>query len=148
MAALKGHPRWGGRIKGTPNKATVQRARMISEALAPIVAEGKLLPEHVATMQPLDVLLLIMRKRLLAEDWNGAVVAAQSAAPYVHSRVTIVDTTVRHVTEQSDAELDAELTALRAKVNQARQPLLIEARAEAPEPGIVPQQSGPSEECP
>jgi hypothetical protein len=104
---------------------------MISEALAPVVAEGKLLAEDVMRMQPLDALLLVMRKRLIAEDWAGVVIAAQSAAPYVHTRMTVVDTTIRHTTEPSDAELEQELASLRAKVQQARSPPLIEGKAEA-----------------
>jgi hypothetical protein len=132
MAPPHGHPRWGGKKKGTRNRQTIQRARMMAEALAPLVAEGKLLPEDVAQMMPLQVLLLIMRQRVIVEDWHGAVVAAQAAAPYTHAKLTIVDQTVRHVAEPSDAELEAELASLRAKVQQARSPPpLIEGKVEA-----------------
>jgi hypothetical protein len=130
MAPPRGHPRYGGRSKGTPNKATVERARMFAAAVS---ALGPM-AERLRELSPLDAMLLVLRNRLERGDENGILVAAAAAAPYCHGRLSIRDTTVRHVSEPTDAELEAELASLRAKVQQARSPPLIEGRVEAEAP--------------
>ena len=48
MAAPKGHPRWGGRVKGQPNKATAQ-ARDVALAFLDSISKDELLELWQAT---------------------------------------------------------------------------------------------------
>ncbi len=63
----------GGRTKGTPNKASAAKA----EAIA---ASG---------LTPLDYMLQILRDEDLAFD--ARLDAAKAAAPYVHSKLAMID---------------------------------------------------------
>ncbi len=68
----KGQPKTGGREKGTPNKASTKRE-------AEIKASG---------LTPLDFMLKVLRDESAPDEdrqW-----AAQSAAPYVHPRLSAV----------------------------------------------------------
>lgn len=99
-----GGPRPGsGRKKGTKNPATIQKEALLSEVIERAV-EGE------AT--PLEVMLQIMR----APETPAAMKfeAAKAAAPYVHPRLSQVDSTVTHkqdVTDLSTRELDALIAA-------------------------------------
>lgn len=74
MAGRKpGAPKTGGRVKGTPNKATAAKA-------AQIAASG---------LTPLDYLLSIMRDE--KADEAKRIDAAKAAAPYVHPKRQPVD---------------------------------------------------------
>ncbi len=84
MAAPNGHPRYGGRTKGTLNKATLAKRQAVPNAL---IAE-KLTPEEVETLEPLPVMLRVMRSRVLAGDDAGALGAAAACAPYCHARLS------------------------------------------------------------
>jgi hypothetical protein len=129
MAPPRGHPRWGGKKRGTPNRATVERARLFAEAISELGPAA----ERLRELSPLDAMLLVLRNRLERGDENGILAAAQAAAPYCHGRLSITDTTVRHVTDRSDTELAAEIEALRQRVERARQastPPLLEHQAE------------------
>lgn len=63
----------GGRQKGTPNKATAEKA-------AKVEASG---------LTPLDYLISVMRDITLSRDERMD--AAKAAAPYVHPRLSQVD---------------------------------------------------------
>lgn len=63
----------GGRMKGTPNRATAAKA-------AEIASSG---------LTPLDFLLSVMRNE--NEDPDRRLEAARSAAPYVHPRLSAID---------------------------------------------------------
>ncbi len=63
----------GGRQKGTPNRATTAKA-------AEIAASG---------LTPLDYLLRVMRDE--GGEAHTRLEAARAAAPYVHPRLTSVD---------------------------------------------------------
>ena len=74
-----------GRPPGTKNRATVQReelARSVAVAIA-----TKLTSDEIATITPLQVLLMIMRVQLEKGDLAGAVSCAEKAAPFCHSRI-------------------------------------------------------------
>lgn len=71
----KGHPKTGGRQKGTPNKATAARA-------AEIAASG---------LTPLDYMLKVMRDE--DEVLDVRLDAAKAAAPYVHPRLASIENT-------------------------------------------------------
>jgi hypothetical protein len=109
----KGSPKSGGRKAGTPNKLTTARLQVMADAVA---AEG-LTPEQIATIGPLDTLLLVMRKYLVAQNWPGAVQAASAAAPYMHAKLTVADIRLHHdaVDSLSDREIAAERELLLAK---------------------------------
>jgi hypothetical protein len=73
--------RRGGRQKGTPNKATVERDLRAAHGLEAAMLDG---------LMPLDVMLARMQNRALA---NGLAVtdqqfaAAVAAAPYIHPKL-------------------------------------------------------------
>jgi len=63
----------GGRQKGTPNRATVQRQQEVAES----------------GLTPLDYLLSIMRDEQAVIDMR--IDAAKAAAPYIHPRLAAID---------------------------------------------------------
>lgn len=100
----RGGPRPGsGRKKGTKNPATLQKEALLSEVIERAV-DGE------AT--PLEVMLTIMRDPNTEPAMRFE--AAKAAAPYVHPRLSQVDSTVTHkqdVTDLSTKELDALIAA-------------------------------------
>jgi hypothetical protein len=94
---------------------------------------------RVPTMGPLDVMLMGMHLKLARGDLDGAMQIAAAAAPYTSPRLNATDVNVKHsLTSRSDAEVSAEIEALRAKIRQAQlspaataPPPLIEATAES-----------------
>lgn len=73
----KGLPRTGGRQKGTPNKVTLERESVIA-------ASG---------LTPLDYMLSVLRaEETSPEDRKWA---AQSAAPYVHPRLSSIEANLK-----------------------------------------------------
>lgn len=75
MARPKGSPKIGGRVKGTPNKAT----------------QAKLLAIQASGMTPLDYMMSVMRDQNEAPDVR--LDAAKAAAPYVHPRLASIENT-------------------------------------------------------
>jgi hypothetical protein len=47
-------------------------------------------------------------------------VAAEKAAPYCHAKLAMSEIRVQHSTDRSDAEIAADIAALRAKLEAAR----------------------------
>ena len=80
----RGH-KTGGRQKGTPNKATVRLAAKLAEAAER--ATAGLSSSEIATMMPLDVMLLAMRLELEGGQWRSAASIAEKAAPYFHPKM-------------------------------------------------------------
>lgn len=76
--------RRGGRQKGTPNKATVEREAKLAESRERILAS--LLPEQIAAMSPLDIMLQAMQIEAQSGDWRAAAALAKEAAPYLHAK--------------------------------------------------------------
>jgi hypothetical protein len=115
--APKGHPKFGGRVAGTKNRATREREQRLVQAL---VAE-QLTPEQQAEIMPLHVMLRIMRARDRAGDDAGALAAAIAAAPYCHCRLTAADL---HVTSEdsrlSDEQLREAIEEVQQKLAAAR----------------------------
>jgi hypothetical protein len=72
MARPRGHPKSGGRKKGTPNKATLVRQQELA-------ASGEL---------PLDSMLSVMRDE--TADVRRRDAMAVAAAPYVHPRLATI----------------------------------------------------------
>ena len=89
---------------------------------------------------PLQIMYAVMQIKLERGDPDGALVAAEKAAPYVHARLNATDVRVQHsVAGKSDAEVAAEIEALRVKLEVSRSlppPPIIEATAESIE--VVP----------
>jgi hypothetical protein len=106
MAFTPGHIKAGGRRAGTPNKKVAARQRLLKLAHEPGVAS------------PLDVMLQIMCLRLVGKDFKGALEAATLAAPYLHPKLQATDIRMQQVplAQRSDADLDADIAALRAKL--------------------------------
>ena len=105
----KGTTKTGGRQKGTPNAATMDQT--ISMAQAQRIAYRQLKASgDGAKIQPLDVLLLVMRTAAEAGHLQLALSAAERAAPYCHPRLSSMEmsATVRRApTDFTDQELRA-----------------------------------------
>lgn len=78
--------RRGGRQKGTPNKAKVEREAKLAESRERILAT--LTPEQIAAMSPLDVMLQAMQIEAQTGEWRTAAALAKEAAPYLHAKKT------------------------------------------------------------
>jgi hypothetical protein len=99
MAAPKGHKRYGGRNKGTPNRASAAKA-------AEIAASGE---------TPLDFLLRAMRDR--KRSFDVRMDAAKAAAPYVHPKLQAIEHS--GTLEVTEAEVDADIARLQAEIAAA-----------------------------
>ena len=91
--AGKGSPpgvRLGGRQKGTPNKRTLALRLGVVDAGAPLA-----LAQNPPRQLPLDFLLEVMADE--SQPMATRVDAAKAAAPYVHFRKGLVDTSGRDV---------------------------------------------------
>src|SRR3954447_16284422 len=83
-----GMPKSGGRARGVPNKATAERARLITAAIPGISGE------HAAVLEPLDLLdmvVVIARTRFQAGDHVAALAAASAALPYLRPKLSSSD---------------------------------------------------------
>lgn len=106
--ARHGGPRPGsGRPKGRKNTATLQKEAMHKEVLTRAV-------ENAET--PLEVMLGIMRDPDTEPQMRFE--AAKAAAPYVHPRLSQVDSTVTHKNAADDFT-EAELLAI-ARAGRSR----------------------------
>jgi hypothetical protein len=113
-----GHPRYGGRKKGTPNRATVERAQILARAYA----DERLTDADLSEITPLQALLLVMRRRLAAGDDAGVMAAAVAAAPYCHAKLISTELRVRNeYTKLSDQELQAQIAEERRRIAQQMQ---------------------------
>ena len=81
-------------------------------------------------------MLGVLKIRIEEGDYDGALVAAEKAAPYCHAKLAMSEVRVQHSTDRSDSEIAADIAALRAKLEAARSlpapalPLTIEVSAE------------------
>lgn len=117
MPAPKGHPRYGGRAKGKRNSATLLKEEAQQRALQAAYDELQLTPEQIALMTPLESMLICMRWSLAARDRAGIIAAAGAAAPYVHYRLSSSEVRVKHdYAVLSDEQLLIEATALESKM--------------------------------
>ena len=86
----KGTPKTGGRQRGTPNRRTLgRRMGLVAAGVPPELAEKSL------RQLPLDFLLDVMADE--SQPIATRVDAAKAAAPYVHFRKGLVDTSGRDV---------------------------------------------------
>jgi hypothetical protein len=72
----------------------------------------------MGSLTPLEVLLAGMQLKLQRGDVDGAIATAEKAAPYSHARLNATDVRVQF-TKRSDAEVTAEIEALRAKIKRS-----------------------------
>jgi hypothetical protein len=97
----RGGPRPGsGRPKGTKNPLTKQKEALQQEVIARAISDD---------VTPLEVMLNIMRDPETEASMRFE--AAKAAAPYVHARLSQVDSTVTHK-HDPDEFTEAELAAL------------------------------------
>ena len=95
MPRPKGMQKSGGRARGTPNRASQRRQ-------AQVAASG---------LSPLDFLIATLRNESL--DLPTRLEAARAAAPFVHPRLAVIDSTVR--TESATPQLSEEERRQRAR---------------------------------
>jgi hypothetical protein len=118
MAPPKGHPRWGGKQKGTKNVKTTARERLLQQVIA-----AALTPEQAAELMPLEIMRAVMRDRYRAGDYDGALLAAEKAAPYCHARLTSTEMKVSgSLSFKSDAEIAADILELERRIQLALPP--------------------------
>lgn len=103
MAAPKGHPKWGGRQKGTPDKKTAEFRQQV-------VASG---------LTPLEVMLSNMRHWLEKGERDKAQRCAADAAPYLHAKLSSIDAKVA-VSQDPREMTEAELLAIIAAEEQEK----------------------------
>jgi hypothetical protein len=116
MTFRPGHAKVGGRVKGKPNRTTIERHEALQRALESCAD----LPEGVRNMTPLACLLTAMRYAWHLKDFENATRYAEIACPYVHPKLASADLTVRNTdVSKSDAELAAELAEIREKAAAA-----------------------------
>jgi hypothetical protein len=111
-----GHPRYGGRKPGTPNKVTVLKA----EAIALAHDALGMTADDIAKLSPLDGMMLVMRwgvetRNPGVETRNPGVVLA-AAAPYVHARLSHSEVRVSGSVTLSDEQLRQEIAALESRM--------------------------------
>ena len=121
MPFQKGRAKTGGRKKGVRNKASREAREKFRDFLR----------ENI-TFTPLQVMHAVMQARIETGDLEGALSAAEKAAPYSHAKLNATDVHVRHsISDKPDAVVAAEIEALRAKIERSRSvPPLIESSAE------------------
>jgi hypothetical protein len=112
MAPPIGHRRYGGRGKGTPNRATVAKAEAI--ALAHDVLG--MTADDIAALTPLDGMMLVMRWGVETKNPGVVLAAAAAAAPYVHARLTHAEVRVSGSVTLSDEQLRQEIAALESRM--------------------------------
>lgn len=81
----------GGRIKGTPNKATEAKREGVAEALK--VALAGIGPVAIDEMSPAGYLRFCFREAAKAGFPQAAAALAKDAAPYFDARISPVDPT-------------------------------------------------------
>ncbi len=89
----------GGRHKGTPNKRKAQLDTKFAEAAGQVIAG--LSPPEIASMTPLEVMLLAMRLEVECGQLRAAASIAEKAAPYLHAKMA---------PRAEDGDADRELT--------------------------------------
>ena len=112
MAPPIGHPRYGGRGKGSRNKRTLLSRDALCESGATLNGSGQ---------APLEFLISVMRNEAL--DLPIRLDAAKSAAPYLHPKLNMVEARVgvhtAPVRQLSEADLNGLLAAIAKKDLQA-----------------------------
>jgi hypothetical protein len=111
-----GHKKLGGRRRGGINNRTLARQQAVAESLEALGLSAA----AIDTITPLAVMRLVMTVKLKAGDYNGALFAANCAAPYVHPRLASSDLRIRdeHI-GKSDEQLQAEIEELEHRIKAA-----------------------------
>jgi hypothetical protein len=126
VAFQKGRSKTGGRRKGGPYRKLDPK---LNQKLQQFLDDGM-------RISPLDAMLGVLKIRIEEGDYNGALVAAEKAAPYCHAKLAMSEVRVQHSTDRSDAESAADIATLRAKLDAARSlpapalPVTLEVSAE------------------
>jgi hypothetical protein len=107
LAAPRGHPRYGGRQKGSRNRTLLERDEALARAYAAVAAGMPV--ENIADVTPLGAMLMCMQWAIQAKDRAGILAAASAAAPYMHPRLSSSEVRVTHaLTTLSDEQLQAQ----------------------------------------
>jgi hypothetical protein len=121
----------GGRTKGGPYRKLDPKLRSKLEAF---LLDG-------IRITPLDAMLGVLKIRIEEGDYDGALTAAEKAAPYCHAKLNATDINVRHSAgDRTDDQIATEIALLRAKLDAARSlpapPVTIEATPEPESVGV------------
>src|ERR1700759_5043838 len=85
IGAMASGYKTGGRQKGARNKRTAQLDAKLAEAAEHSTAD--LSSAEIASMTPLEVLLLAMRSEVECGQLRSAASIAEKAAPYIHPKM-------------------------------------------------------------
>jgi hypothetical protein len=123
---VKGRKKTGGRSRGGPYRKLDPKLR---SKLQQFLDEG-------IRITPLDAMLGVLKIRIEEGDYDGALTAAEKAAPYCHAKLNATDINIRHSAgDRTDDQISAEIALLRAKLDTARSlpapPVTIEAAVES-----------------
>jgi hypothetical protein len=129
MPFQKGRVKTGGRKKGSPARKLDPQLQQQLQAFL----DGGL------RISPLEAMLGVLKIRIEEGDYDGALVAAEKAAPYCHAKLAVSEVRVQHSSDRSDSEIAADIAALRAKLDAARSlpapsPVTIDVPLEPAEP--------------
>jgi hypothetical protein len=120
----RGHQKFGGRQKGGPRHKLDPK---LKERLQEFLDQG-------VRISPLDCMVGVMKLRIEAGDYEGALTAAEKAAPYCHSKLAMTEVRMSTAPQRSDSDIATEISALRAKLDAARAlpapPITIDVPAE------------------
>jgi hypothetical protein len=109
-AFRKGHAKVGGRKKGTLNKSAEQKLIFGNDFKAAIKELA------LARLTPLEVMHAIMMIKIAKGDYDGAMEAAEKAAPFCHPKLNAAEVRVQHsLVDRTDDELAASILSLREK---------------------------------
>jgi hypothetical protein len=117
MPFKKGRVKTGGRKKGIRTKRREEADARVRQLISQEVQ-----------FTPLQVMMVCMQARIEVGDYDGALVAAEKAAPYCHAKLAMSEVKVQHSTNRSDSDIAAE------KLDAARSlpapPIIIDITAE------------------
>ena len=83
MGQRPGCPKYGGRKAGTPNKKTMERQRLMEQA----VARLELTSDQIQALSPMGLVCMAMQAEAVAGRWDGAAELAILALPYCHKKL-------------------------------------------------------------
>jgi hypothetical protein len=111
MPRPKGLPKTGGRKKGSKNRTEADKYffgpdfRSAMKELA------------IARLTPLEVMHAVMFIKIGKGDYDGAMLAAEKAAPFCHPKLNAAEVHVQHsLSAHTSEELAADILALREKL--------------------------------
>jgi hypothetical protein len=104
------------KVEGTSNRDPLQRK------IKRLVFADEFQAALVKEFSPLEVMHAIMLLRTAKGDYDGALAAADKAAPYCHARLNAAEVKVSHaLADRTTEQLAADIEMIRTKIALAKQ---------------------------